>query len=608
MNYLFCDFETFYNSKSKYSLKNLSMVEYIRDKRFKAFGMGMSWNNENAFWMPEECIQDRVNDIDLSQTIGVSHNCKFDWSILAWHYGIKPKIYIDTVSLAKAILGPLVKGYSLADVAEYLQLPTKKGILKTDGKSVLSATEEKELSEYCINDVILCRQIFEILMPQFPENELQSLDWTARAFIEPKLMLDTEHLRKAVEDEKARRELAIKRSGAGAEVLRSNLKFAELVRGNGLPVSTKVSNRTGLRIPAFSKSDEGLRQLQQLSPELYQGRLAAKSSLLETRALKLYEISKTGAWPFDVSYSGAVQTHRYSGAGGAGGNPQNFPRKGPIRESVIAPEGYSLVVGDFAQIEARLVAWLAQEPKLIKVFSDERDVYAEFASELYGRRITRSDELERQFGKEGILGLGYGMGWRKFQARVKQVMGVDIDEKEARRVVEVYRTTYFNVPRLWDRAQALLPLIRDGRQNRVSFAPYISVGKSFLQLPSGLRLQYPNLRIQGAKYNHPRWVRDTWFKKSGTEEKDIWGGTIIENICQALAGEVTKLTIKTAQEMGINCVGQCHDEVICLAPDNKAERVQKTLKEIMQTPPKWLPSIRLCAEVGIGSSWTAAKV
>jgi DNA polymerase len=274
---------------------------------------------------------------------------------------------------------------------------------------------------------------------------------------------------------------------------------------------------------------------------------------------------------------------------------------------VGVPDGHSLVVGDFAQIEARLIAWLAQEPKLMSAFSEGRDVYSEFASYIYGRQITKENELERRFGKEAILGLGYGMGFTKFKARVKQVMGVDITDEEARRVVSLYRDTYFNVPKLWQSAEVLMPLMVEGRKNRVPFALCIKVNKDSLELPSGLSLRYPNLRIVGRQFNKPEWGYDHFIKRYDSEISKLYGGKLIENICQALAGEICKIAIERTTEAGLQVVGQVHDEILVVEQSERAGATSIRLEACMVAPINWMPTLKLEAEVNYGSTWAEAK-
>src|SRR6266853_6600453 len=376
-----------------------------------------------------------------------------------------------------------------------------------------------------------------------------------------------------------------------------------------MDVPTKLSGRTGKQIPAFARTDEGLSVIMAVAPDLYAARIASKSNLLETRGESLLMVAKTGSFPFDVGFSGAVQTHRYSGGSGAGGNPQNFTRNSFLRDAICAPKNHKLIVGDFAAIELRLLAWLAKEPKLMGKIINDEDVYSDFASLKYGRKITKADKAERQFGKCSILGLGYNMGAKKFRFTVKTQTGMDISEDDAWRTVDLYRTTYFNVPKLWAQAHALLPLISTGKVGCMWFAPFIKVKKNALLLPSGLEIKYPNLR-----QIDDEWVYDVYHKVYEAEPTKLYGGKIIENICQALAGELCKAAIERAEQCDLTVVGQVHDEILCVAPENDmelfrtVEECRDLLRACMERSPRWLPTLRLKAEVGSGENWNDAKV
>jgi DNA polymerase family A len=390
-------------------------------------------------------------------------------------------------------------------------------------------------------------------------------------------------------------------------VLSSNKQFAEYLAAKGMQVPTKLSARTGKQIPAFARTDSGLEQLHELAPDLYAARIASKSNLLETRGESLLAVAKTGPFPFDVGFSGAVQTHRYSGGSGAGGNPQNFTRASFLRAAVSAPVGYSLVVGDFAAIELRLLAWLAKEPKLMSKILNDEDLYCDFASLKYGRLITKLDKIERQFGKCSILGLGYNMGAKKFKLTVKNQTGMDISEDDAWKTVDLYRTTYFNVPKLWEQAHALLPLISTGMIGCIWFAPFIKVKQNALVLPSGLTIKYPNLRRIGED-----WVYDVYHKVYEAETTNLYGGKIIENICQALAGELCKEAIDHTEKSGLRCVGQVHDEILTIVrQDTLRGEAEKEgvaiLRNCMEQAPRWMPTLKLKAEVGYGKNWAEAK-
>jgi DNA polymerase len=597
------DFETYFDRRLKYDLKNVSITEYIRDSRFWPLGLAYRFlDEEKTHWLAgNHPIEAWVGAVDWANTVVIAHNAKFDGAILAWRYSVKPSSWIDTVAMAKATLGENVSGYSLKRLAEYLGLPAK-GEMACEGVLKPTPQQLEALGVYCKNDVDLCKGIYEKLMPSFPKGQLSILDWTVRCFIEPKLVLDIQILTKGVEDEKRRREEIIKKSGVDKATLSSNKQFAEYLRNVGVEPPTKLSSRTGKPIPAFARTDRGLAELATSHPDLYAARIASKSNLLETRGESLLGVAKTGLFPFDVGFSGAVQTHRYSGGSGAGGNPQNFTRNSFLRGAVCAPAGYSLIVGDFAAIELRLLAWLAKEPRLIgKILADE-DIYCDFASLKYGRKITKADKIERQFGKCCILGLGYNMGAKKFRATVKNQTGMDISEADAWKTVDLYRTTYFNVPKLWEQAHSLLPLISAGKIGCIWYAYFIKVKQNALVLPSGLEIKYPNLRQVGDD-----WVYDVYHKVYEAETTNLYGGKIIENICQALAGELCKEAIARAEGAGLKCVGQVHDEIIAIAPSEKAEEAAEILKRCMEQSPSWLPTLRLKAEVGIGQNWGSAK-
>ncbi len=615
-NIVFLDFESFYDSKNGLGFKDQSCVEYVRDPRFKAHGLAWqcdNWVNKDVVWVSGSKLPLVLSDTDLSDSVVVSHNIKFDGAILAWHYKVKPYAWFDTVALAKAVLGENVSNYHLKGLAEYLGLQSK-GELKWNGVRDLTPEQEAEMAEYCKGDTVICKGIYEKLIGQLPVSQLWSIDWTIRAFVEPKLCLSESVLVQGVQNEKNRREEVIAKSGIEKSVLASNKQFAELLSQRGMAVPTKTSGRTGKEIPAFAKTDGGLTELQQTSPELYHARIASKANLLETRGTSLLSVAKTGPFPFDVGFSGAVQTHRYSGGNGAGGNPQNFTRKSFLREAVYAPEGYSLVVGDFAAIELRILAWLAKEPLLINKLINDEDVYADFASILYGRKITKADP-ERVFGKEAILGLGYNMGADKFKDRVKTVLKQEISDDEAWKTVSLYRTTYQNVPKLWAACSSIIPLVAEGRISSLYFAPFLRVRKGAIILPSGLAVRYPNLRpviVQGRRGPKTEWVYDKFKKKYESEPVKLYGGKMVENICQALAGELCKEAIERAETSGLTCVGQVHDELLVLSRqdsirgEQEAETVRR-LQAAMEQSPKWMANLRLKAEVGYGKNWNTAK-
>lgn len=589
------------------------MCEYVRDAKFHAHGYSYAWNVDGVPQWTTDDPRNTFAGVDFSKVVIVAHNVKFDGSILAWHYGIQPYAWFDTCALSRATLGERIASHSLKSLASHLGL-SAKGELSCDGAREPSAEQLSALGTYCSNDVVVCQGILKALFDAFPASQLWSMDWTIRCYIDAKLTLNTALLTEGVLNEKARREAAIQRSGVDRKVLSSNKQFAEHLAASGYRVPTKTSVTTGKAIPAFSKTDSGLAATLGKDSGLYKARLAAKSSLLETRGESLLAVGRTGAFPFDVNFSGAVQTHRYSGGSGGGGNPQNFTRGSFLRGSVAAPNDCALVVGDFAAIELRVLSWLAREPKLINAIIGDADVYSEFASRFYGRPISKADKVERQFGKCAILGLGYGMGFKRFaeSARIdaaKLGISLVLSESQSRATVDLYRSTYVNVVKLWDTCDMLLACISRGEISCLGFAPFVKARKNEIVLPSGLAIRFPNLRngpYFDKKANKTRkgWHYDAYFG-SKVKPVGIYGAMFVENLCQGLAGELCKEAIARAHDYDLQCVGQVHDEIIVITDD--PVRGCARLEAAMQQSPKWWPEIRLKSEVHSGSNWLEAK-
>lgn len=612
---LFLDYETFLDSKNKYDLRKMSTPEYVRDTRFHVQGLGFCWETTDPEWLSGYSDSGAyLEGVNWSETILIGHNLKFDGFILSEKYEIKPVEYRDTKAMARAVLGKKVEDYRLATLAKFFGLP-EKGELKTDGIRDLSPDQEKELSEYCRHDVWLTREIYKRLAQEFPENQYPLVDQTIRMFVEPKLELDVELLEKTAKEEKERRANIFIKLGIDKKEFASNVKFPVLLEANGYEVPTKQSPSTGTKIPALALGDPGFLDLLETEDpklkELCEARVAAKSTLLETRSEKLRNIGQTGKWSFDCEFSGAAQTHRYSGGGGSGGNPQNFTRDSALREAVQAPKGYSLVVGDFANIEMRLVAYLSQDPGLIQGIENGEDLYCKFASAFYGRTISKADDKERRFGKTAILGLGYGMGPTKFQKTVylqsptedksgNKIPRQKITIEEAKKAVNLYRSLYYKVPVLWKRLDFLVRYITD-KDNELGTITYsdLPVRSRFcsLVLPSGLILQYPNLREEGRE-----WVYDSWGKKGEKVPTKLYGGKLLENISQALAGELCK---EVMRKFGDKVVGQVHDEILLISDNPVEDRAE--LEAAMSEAPEWLPELKLEAEVGYGKTWAQAK-
>lgn len=614
-NKIVIDFESFWDTKNGYTLKKMSMVEYVRDPRFKAFGLGYVWVNDgdvvfNPKWVSGKDIISWASKIDWANTDIVAHNAKFDGFILKQVYGIQPHRWIDTKGMSRAVFGKRLKNHSLATIAEFYGF-TPKGTMKTDGLTELTPEQEKELADYCLHDVELGALIYSRMAKDFPENANEALHQTVQMFVSPRIQLDVALLQETAKSERERKKTIFSDLQIEKAVFSSNVKFPKLLEKEGFEVPKKPSPKqkeadgSAKMIPAIALGDPDFLDLLESENErlktLCEARVAAKSTLLETRSEKLQAIGRTGAWSFDVEFSGANQTHRASGGKGAGGNPQNFTRGSALRQAVCAPSGFKLIVGDFSNIELRLVAYLSKDPGLIEAIENDIDLYCEFASVFYGRKITKKDELERRFGKCAILGLGYGMGAKKFKRTVRLQTGLDISEEDAQRAVDLYRERYTRVPQLWYILNSSIGLLTDEQKHIVIGLP-VSFQKEAIVLPSGLKMQYPNLRQQDGPQGK-EWIYDVW-DKGQLQKRKLYGGKVLENISQGLAGELCR---DASLQFGDKVTGLVHDEIHLLVPTLLAHIMKRRLENAMTKTPRWMPRIKLKAEVGFGPNWLEAK-
>ncbi len=302
-------------------------------------------------------------------------------------------------------------------------------------------------------------------------------------------------------------------------------------------------------------------------------------------------------------------------SGGDKMNLQNLPRGGTLRRALTAPPGKLLLACDSAQIEARMVAWLAGQDSLLHSFREGRDVYCEFASDVYGRKITKADKLERHVGKTAVLGLGYGMGYAKFQATLALGSGgvkVDLMPEEAQTIVGTYRTKYPRICALWDRCGWALGQMVAGNEGSIK-DDLVTFGHEHIRLPNGLRLHYPLLKrgADGFKFigDSRAMIGATKAKILG-EEYDGWtyvyGGKITENIVQALARIVVcDQMVRIGQRYKV--VLQVHDEVVCLVDEAEAEEAKAFVEDVMRTPPVWAPDLPVKCEANLGANYAEAK-
>ncbi len=605
------DFETYMDSESGYSLKKMSMAEYILDPRFKAHGLAVRTVNDPqnvTCWMSGELMERWIKAEEWGNVTLISQNAKFEASILHWIYGVKPARIVDTMALSMAHWGNTVPSHNLASIAERLGLP-QKGELAFDGVRDLTPEQEAQIASYCRLDVDIACGIYEKLAPLFPESQWDILDWTIKIFIERAFEMDTERMAQAaimLQKDKAE---VINKTGQPIEVFRSQPKFVELLASKGYSLPTK-KNKKGKVIPALSNQDAAfVRMREEASGELADllaARKVAKQTLEIKRAQKASRLSR---YSFDLMFSGAMQSHRFSGSNGFSGNPQQMPKKGELRKAIRAPKGYTILDGDFTAIEPHILAFISGDRKMTTAYRNKESLYCLFGTDFFGRQIVKDDSLEYKGSKAAVLGFGYGMGETKAMATAKTQFGLEWDMPTASKFKKAYRESFPAVPAFWQRCEVVLEIMSTQKAgSEVPFPgfPLLGIGKAYIVLPSGLKMRYWNLRkeweVNAWGKKRPQWYFDRYDKKTLLKTR-IWGGQLTENLCQALAGEVCKEAIWRLRQDGIPPAGQIHDELLVLCPESDVQAVEKQMYEAMTTAMPWWPELILEAELCSGPSW-----
>jgi DNA polymerase I-like protein with 3'-5' exonuclease and polymerase domains len=621
MNLITLDLETFYSQEV--SLTRLTTEEYVRHPEFEVIGIGIKINDAPAYWISgsHEMLNKHLRSLPWRDSMLLCHNTMFDGSVLAWTLQISPQKYLDTLSMARALHG-VDAGGSLKFLAERYQIGVKgEEVIHAKGKRKADFTPEElaRYGEYCVNDVELTYKLFECMAHKFPESELDLINLTLRMYIHPVFTVDENLLLERLEDVRAEKSELLsslkEKLGCNTEEevrkkLASNKQFAELLKSFGVEPPIKESPTTGKPTFALAKNDEGFLALTEHEDPFIQQlcavRLGTKSTIEESRIERFIDIGKRNQrrLPIPLKYYGA-HTGRWAGQDKV--NFQNLPsrdkKKKTLKNAVVPYPGHFVINSDSSQIEARILAWLAGQTDVVDAFAQGRDVYSEFATKVYGRPISKENPIERFVGKTCILGLGYGTGAAKLQHTLKtQPPGAIVDDDEAKRIVDLYRSENDKIIDLWADCDNFLENLISWPKNKKDY--YIGVHDCVTACPEGILL--PN----GFYLHYPEITRDTSEAKSRIVYKSrrgpvsVWGGSIVENIVQALARCVIGEQMLLISERYRPAL-TVHDAVVVVVPEDELDEALAYVIECMNTRPSWAPGLPITCEAKYGLSYGA---
>jgi len=582
MDKIFIDFETYYDKQ--FSLSKMTTIEYVRDERFKVLGIAIQKNEEEPYYIEG----DKLPNYDWSNSEVIAHNMLFDGMVLTQHYGIKAKRWTCTVALSRAMVP--VKDHRLGRLATLLNLG-KKGNALVQGATQSSA----ELAEYAINDVVIAKKLYDLLIGSIPEREREVIHITQRWGIEPLLQIDKHRMEACLIDAIDERQVLIEASGVEESVLVSNQKFERMLIDKGIEVPTKLNPDGSWIKTALSKGDPEFWASMAKQPQYYHifaGRLAAKSNISITRPKKLLAVAKCSddsRLPMPLKYYGA-HTGRWSGTDGY--NVQNLPRGSEIRKSIIAPKDHVIIAVDSAQIELRINAWWSDELEALELLKNGTDLYVATAATYFGKPPEDINADGRQLGKVMVLACGYGMGWKKFQGYIAtgplNMEPLLLSDQESQDVIKAYRTKFPYIASSWQRTNNHIRTMYAMIEGKCDSYKCIEFHKERLRLPNGMHIWYPCLDSsdEGGQ----------WSFGYGKTKSHIYGARLQENIVQGLARVAISDQLLEIEKYGIKTVGSTHDEIIAVAHESEADAALDVMLGAMRASPDWAPDLPLDAK------------
>ena len=262
-----------------------------------------------------------------------------------------------------------------------------------------------------------------------------------------------------------------------------------------------------------------------------------------------------------------------------------------LRSCITAPPGRKLAICDFAQIEARVLAWLAGETYALECFERGDDIYTETAKAV--------GSGSRQMGKVLVLACGFGMGAARFQATAAG-FNLNLSLMEAGDAVDAWRRLNKRIVGFWwecDKAIMRVARSAPGTEIRVGRVVFKRSAKAVLiELPSGRHLVYRNPHVEQNEKT------DKWeFTYRGSHGGDwvvqrAWPGKTVENITQAVARDVlVDKMVDLIDVHHLDLIAQVHDELVAECDDGDADQVFQLMSRCMSSTVTWAPTLPLAA-------------
>jgi len=635
MNYAFIDFET----RSEIDLKLVGAECYARHPSTRPLIMCYAINNG-----PIKTTTD-FEDLPIAfSCVFVAHNAQFERAILRHclpHWAM-PEHWIDTAAMSRRAglpgsldgaaeaLGLVAqkdkRGKASINLFSKLQKPTKKSgqaapyfIDPQDRPS-----EFAEFCAYCARDVEAERELFYAIGPEImtpAETAAMNRNWWSN---ETGIAVDVAAIDGAI------RIIDSEEKRAGEMLTGITDGFVTTPNQVG-----KIALYCGLESVSAPAILESLKDPEIDADAAAVLRIRADVGRTSVKKLRSLKARINGGRTRDLTIYHGAHTGRETGTGP---QPLNMPKgkfagrladlesalglitaadapalrarfgsplgaiSSAMRGMFIPSPGMEFHCADMASIEARLVFWFAGESGALQCYREGVDQYKLLAATIYNTTVDKVTKEQREIGKRGILGLGFGMGADRFVGMVKEQSGLVIERELAETAKQVYRSKYSKVPRLWYLVEsAARNALATGGPCRVAGLSYRKDRKWLVcTLPSGRELRYydpqldedlqlTHMGMVGKAGGARKWARD-----------HTYGGKLVENAVQATARDLLQVFCERIEALGYSIVLTVYDEI--LAEKEIGAGDLNDLISIMSTPPKW------CADLPLGADgWTGGR-
>ena len=266
-----------------------------------------------------------------------------------------------------------------------------------------------------------------------------------------------------------------------------------------------------------------------------------------------------------------------------------------IRTMLVPKEGCEFIVADFSAIEARVLAWEAEEQWVLDAFENGEDLYCATASQMFHVPVVKhgvNGEL-RQKGKIATLACGYGGSSGALISMGALQMG--LKEEELPEIIDSWREANPKIVQYWwDVEKAAMTAYKTGERSEIGKIAFeFWSGTLWMVLPSGRRLAYIKPRTQPNRFGRMSLTYEGVGQNHKWSRQETYSGRLVENATQAIARDILAEAMARMEDYGLSIVGHVHDEVIIEAPIGKYT-VDEVCK-LMAVKPDWCEGLPLSA-------------